>query len=164
MCVITQPVCRQENKNKYIVTWNTWGSSRIRTLTWLFLPPVTITPNGFFSIFTSMSIFLFGFISAVAGSCGFSSSFLISAEGETSLKSRLWLIQPGLTLFFLLLRLALRTYGLLALQCKQYHGHDALGTLQQSRCLWRCWLALKTQGILTHLPHRSWTRGLHPDW
>lgn len=67
----------------------TWGVTQCTvyriwyfTLTWLFLPPVTMTPNGFFSIFTSMRIFLFGFMSAVAGSCGFSSSFLASARPE----------------------------------------------------------------------------------
>jgi len=55
-------------------------------VTWLFLPPQTITPSGFFSTFNSIRIFLLGLISAVAGSCGFSASFLASVDWVIRLK------------------------------------------------------------------------------
>lgn len=101
------------------------------------------------------------------GCCGFLWLLLLLFGLYRSVKpvirGNVWLNQTRLTLFLLLFRLALGTYRLLALECEQNHGHYALGTLQQSRCLKRCWLVLNPIGITTDLPHRSWTLGLHPD-
>lgn len=159
-----------------LIGWSreiTWGVTQCTvlyriwyfTLTWLFLPPVTMTPNGFFSIFTSMRIFLFGFISAVAGSCGFSSSFLTSARAETEGERKMVKITRFLT-YPLSSSLPLRAQLLWTLHSwvwavswwpRPQHA-SAVPLPMRNK------VNNASMEHLTHALHRSWTPVWHPDW